>query len=184
MLFRSDLDDLCPDTPEGEKVNANGCHDIIYVAENGVTIKARETAIVGDTQELDGVEYTVVDETTLREMVANDEDVTKVVTTRVINMSSLFFNKALFDQDIGTWDTTNVTVMNSLFAEASSFNQDIGYWNTENVESMNNLFREATLFNKSLNNWNTKNVKDMNDMFYQAQSFNQEIGRASCRERV
>ena len=174
-----DLDDLCPDTPEGEKVNANGCHDIIYVAENGVTIKARETAIVGDTQELDGVEYTVVDETTLREMVANDEDVTKVVTTRFINMSSLFFNKALFDQDIGTWDTTNVTVMNSLFAEASSFNQDIGYWNTENVESMNNLFREATLFNKSLNNWNTKNVKDMNDMFYQAQSFNQDIGNWS-----
>jgi len=34
-----------------------------------------------DTGVINGVTYTVVDEAMLREMVANEEDVTKVVTT-------------------------------------------------------------------------------------------------------
>ena len=36
---------------------------------------------------INGVTYTVVDEAMLRAMVANEEDVTKVVTTKVTNMS-------------------------------------------------------------------------------------------------
>ena len=46
---------------------------------------------VGDTGVINGVTYTVVDETMLREMVANEEDVTKVVTTKVTDMNRMFF---------------------------------------------------------------------------------------------
>ena len=48
----------------------------VYLDENGVTIKAKDWAIVGDTGEINGITYTVVDEAMLRNMVTNSEDVT------------------------------------------------------------------------------------------------------------
>ena len=57
--------------------------DVVYLAENGITIKACEDANVGDTGVINGITYTVVDEAMLREMVANEEDVSIVVTTLV-----------------------------------------------------------------------------------------------------
>jgi len=63
----------------------------VYLADNGVTIKACDFANVGDTGVVNGVTYTVVDEAMLRQMVANGEDVTKVTTTKVTNMSDFFF---------------------------------------------------------------------------------------------
>ena len=63
----------------------------VYLAENGVTIKACDDANVGDTGVIDGVTYTVVDEAMLRAMVENEQDVTKVTTTKVTNMSDFFF---------------------------------------------------------------------------------------------
>ena len=57
--------------------------DVVYLADNGITIKACDDANVGDTGVINGVTYTVVDEAMLREMVDNEEDVTKVVTTKV-----------------------------------------------------------------------------------------------------
>jgi len=172
-----DLEDLCPDTPEGATVNANGCHDFIYVAENGVTIKAKETAIIGDTQELNGETYKVVDESLLRDMVTNDEDVSKVVTTRVENMKSLFSQKESFNQDISSWDTSNVTDMNWMFNGATLFNQDISLWQTSNVQNMEGMFRGAVLFNQDISNWNTSSVINLSEMFYNAEKFNQDISQ-------
>ena len=59
----------------------------VYLDTNGVTIKACDDANVGDTGVVNGVTYTVVDEAMLRAMVANEEDVTKVATTKVTDMS-------------------------------------------------------------------------------------------------
>ena len=68
---------------------------------------------------INGVTYTVVDEAMLREMVANEEDVTKVVTTKVTDMSELFYldfeHSTDFNQDISSWDVSNVTDMSSMF---------------------------------------------------------------------
>lgn len=170
-----DLEDLCPDTPEGATANANGCHDIIYVAENGVTIKARETAIVGDTQEIDGEIYTVIDETMLREMVAKDQDVTKVVTSLVTNLSGLFEDNTTFNQDISSWDTSAVTSMHALFSGAVAFNQDIGNWDTSSVKDMQRLFVGAVAFNQDIGSWDTSNVTDMSFMFKGNTTFDQDI---------
>ena len=170
-----DLEDLCPDTPEGASVNANGCHDFIYVAENGVTIKARETAIVGDTQELDGETYKVVDETMLREMVTNDEDVTKVVTTRVTDMHLLFKEKTAFNQDISSWDVSRVVTMHEMFSYAESFNQDISSWNTAAVTHFGRMFTGAKAFNQNISSWDISNATSLNYMFGSAESFNQPL---------
>ena len=58
----------------------------IYLDANGVTIKANVNAVIGESYELGDISYLVVDEATLKAMVAADEDVTKVVTTNVTNM--------------------------------------------------------------------------------------------------
>jgi uncharacterized repeat protein (TIGR02543 family) len=170
-----DLEDLCPDTPEGATVNANGCHDFIYIAENGVTIKAKETAIIGDMQELNGETYKVVDETMLREMVTNDEDVSKVVTTNVTNMNLLFNEKTTFNQDISSWDISNVTNMRSMFRAASSFNQDISLWDVSRVVTMHEMFGYAESFNQDISSWNIGAVTDFERMFSGAKAFNQDI---------
>jgi hypothetical protein len=81
----------------------------IYLDTNGITIKACDDANIGDTGVIDGVTYTVVDEDMLRDMVDNEEDVTKVVTTKVTNMNDMFSNDVTFNQDIHSWDVSNVT---------------------------------------------------------------------------
>ena len=169
--------DQCPETPEGENVDQFGCPEApIYVAENGVTIKARDWAEVGTTWTIDGTEYTVVDETTLRQMVNNNEDVTKVVTTFVTDMSLLFYNKTLFNQGIGSWDTSNVISMSETFAFAEIFNQDIGYWDTSSVVTTSGMFLRAYGFNQDIGSWSTSNVTNMSAMFSYARIFNKPIG--------
>ena len=167
--------DKCNDTPAGETVNANGCHNVIYVAENGITIKATEFALVGDTKVINGKTYKVVDEAILREMVANDEDVTGVVTTKVNNLRDLFRDKNSFNQSIGNWDTSNVTNMNDVFVNCWLFNQDISKWDTSNVTSMVGMFFNARRFNQPIGVWNVSKVNDMTLLFGGTESFNSNI---------
>ena len=171
-----DGDDLCPGTPEGSVVNENGCHQLLYLDENGVTIKAYPTTNVGDKGIINGVEYTVVDITTLKDLISNNEDVTKVVTSKITNFDILFYKKANFNQDISNWDTSNVTSMRSMFDEATAFNQDIGDWDTSNVTNMGSMFYGATAFDQDIGDWDTSSVTSMEEMFLVAKSFNQDIG--------
>ena len=151
--------------------------DIIYLAENGITIKACDDANIGDVGEINGISYTVVDEAILREMVANEEDITKVVTTYVDNMFKLFFidldTPTDFNQDISSWDVSNVTNMSYMFTVATIFNQDISFWDVSNVTSMSVMFA-GTNFNQPIGNWEVSNVIYMGSMFEGA-NFNQPI---------
>ena len=47
-------------------VDGNGSSNNVYLASNGVTIKASAGAVAGDTGVLNGVTYTVVDLSTLK----------------------------------------------------------------------------------------------------------------------
>ncbi len=113
--------------------------DSIYLAANGVTIICDASGRVGDTFEVKGVTYTIVDEMMLREMINSGEDVTKVCTTRVTDMSELFLYQQSFNQDISFWDVSNVTNMYRMF-EGSWFNQDINSWDVGNVTDMSAMF--------------------------------------------
>ena len=108
-------------------INCSGDNPV-YLADNGVTIKACDFASVGDTGVINGVTYTVVDEQMLR----NGFN-TNVVTTRVTDMSYLFNGNTSFNQDISNWDVSNVTTMGGMFQLASTFNQDISTWDVSNV---------------------------------------------------
>ena len=154
--------------------------EVVYLDENGLTLKACDDANIGDTGVIDGVTYTVVDEAMLRAMVANEEDVTKVVTTFVTDMSAMFFidydTASDFNQDISSWDVSNVTNMSYMFLVAETFNQAIGNWDTSNVTVMYGMFLGADAFNQPIGNWDVSNVTVMEVMFHDNASFNQPIG--------
>ena len=165
--------------------------DVVYLAENGITIKACEDANIGDVGTINGVEYTVVDIAMLAEMIANDEDLTVVCTTRVTDMGyvgsnngyGLFLgtyeNPSDFNQDIGNWDTSSVTDMKYMFYGTSAFNQDIGNWDVSSVTDMGFMFYNSA-FNQDIGNWDTSSVTDMKYMFgglsVGSSGFNQDIG--------
>jgi surface protein len=172
----------------------------IYLDDNGVTIKARDWAFVGDTGVVNGVGYTIVDTSTLRSMIDNGDDVTRVCTSRIISMSRYFYNDSYFNQPIGNWDVSNVTDMANMFHNTafnqpignwdvsnvtdmtkmfylnSAFNQPIGNWDVSNVTDMTNMFHNNSVFNQDIGNWDVSNVTDMTEMFYNSSAFNQPIG--------
>ena len=143
---------------------------LIYF-ENG-TCKC-PTAAIGDTENINGIIYTVVDNTTIRtEIAANNVN---LCTTQVTDMSRLFENNITFNSNIGFWDTSNVNNMSTLFGQAPLFNQDISNWDTSNVTNMGTMFYLATSFNQDIGSWNTSNVTNMFAMLRGATAFNQDL---------
>jgi surface protein len=158
---------------DGNNNNQSSCP--IYLDNNGITIKACDDANVGDTGVVNGVTYTVVDEAMLRAMIINEEDVTRLATTKVTDMYDMLAGKKTFNQPIGNWDVSNVTDMTSMFSGAISFNQPIGSWDVSNVTNMYAMFG-STNFNQPIGNWDVSSVTNMNGMFVFTSSFNQPIG--------
>ena len=160
-------------------------------------------ATVGDTDSINGVTYTAVNNSTISSaiytnmiftgtanlcttLVTNmfellrfdsfNSDVSFWDTSNVTTMKNIFFGNTAFNQDIGSWDTSNVTDMHGMFSNATAFNKDISNWDTSNVTSMGSMFKIATAFNQDIGNWNTSSVTDMGEMFREASAFNQDIG--------
>jgi len=163
-------------------VDGNGSTNAVYLASNGITIKASAGAVIGDTGVLDGVTYTVVNLSTLNSKISNGDDVTKVCTTPITDMVGVFANNTNFNQDISSWDVSNVTSMNGMFFGANSFNQPIGNWDVSNVTDMSGMFCICSdsdggaqgAFNQPIGDWDVSSVTDMDSMFYGA-PFNQDI---------
>ena len=61
--------------------------DIVYLDDNGITIKACDDANIGDVGTINGVQYIVVDREMLDQMLLNGEDVSKVCTSHITDMS-------------------------------------------------------------------------------------------------
>ena len=159
-------------------VDGNGSSNNVYLASNGVTIKASAGASVGSEGKLNGIGYVIVDITILNGMIAAQDDITTVVTSKITDMSNLFHNNTTFNQDISSWDVSKVTDMNQMFAGATAFNQDISSWDVSSVTDMNNMFvgyYADVIFNQSIGNWDVSKVTNMQQMFTGAKDFNQDI---------
>ena len=160
-----------------------------YLDENGVTIKARDWVTAGTTGELGGVTYTAVDIAQLELMFSKEDDVSKVVTTLITDMSDLLVNAPIevrafqpglveFNLDISSWDVSNVTNMSNMFgtkgySEALNrdnyyevyFNQDISKWDVSKVTNMSGMFNNAIDFNQNIGEWDVSQVTDMSLLF-------------------
>ena len=174
--------------------------DVVYLGDNGITIKACESANIGDVGIINGIEYTIVSELNLRQRIINNADISTVCTTRVTNMEKFFYQNDVFSQDISNWDVSNVISMSQMFEEStfnldisswdvrnltnmyamfkdnSAFNQPIGNWNVGNAEKMGRMFEGNSAFNQPINNWDVSNVDEMWYMFYNTSNFNQSLG--------
>ena len=157
-------------------IDGNGSSNNVYLASNGITIKASAGAVAGDTGTIDGFTFVIVDNNGLQFAINNGEELDNVCTTLVTgSLSSLFESATSFNQDISSWDVSNVYSMDRMFYEATSFNQDLSSWDVSNVNNMERMFFEASNFNQPIGNWDVSNVTRMNSMFYNAASFNQDL---------
>ncbi len=155
------------------------------------------TKFIGETDDLDGTDYILVDDALLRKLISQGDHTFKC-TTLVTNMKDLFLNKNVaesishwdvsqvttmqnmfaesnFNRPIGDWDVSSVTNMWSMFDGASSFNQDISGWEVGQVTNMDYMFSRASAFNQPIDKWDVSQVTKMFQMFNGASSFNQDI---------
>ena len=156
--------------------------DILIYFEDGIC-KCPE-ANVGQSKTIDGVTYTVVDNNTIVNELANENY--NLCTTAVTVMSEEIvegpvvvrnlFNSTEFNSDISFWDTSNVTNTYRMFYGAVNFNQDISNWDMSNVVDMARMFQEAESFNQDISNWNVSSLRDIYATFMGAQAFNQPLG--------
>ena len=173
----------CSTCDSGYKYNTTtnicevGCPNPIYRHTNGVTIKAAACAESGKEYMFEGQKYYVArDKYDIKaKIAANTYPANRIVTTRVTDMSWMFYQKSSFNQDIANWDTSKVTDMYGMFHEAQAFNQSLNNWDISKVTNMKGMFYGAEAFNQPLNNWNTSNVTNMKGMFAHAKAFNQPI---------
>ena len=132
--------------------NQSSCNgdNPVYLADNGVTIKACPNAQIGDTGNVNGFTYTIVSEQQLRDYVESSyPDLNRLVTTQVTNLSFMFLDISTFNQPIGNWDVSNVTNMEGMFqciGSNSIFNKPIGNWDVSNVTNMSYMFDDEELW--------------------------------------
>jgi surface protein len=189
--------DLDNNTRKGAPVDANGVMlNPIYLDKNGVTIKAYDWAIVGDKGLIKNKEIVIINRELLLEKIKTTGDLTTVCTSKITDLSNIFykntnpiykvdnwdvsnvknmaymFASSYFDNDISNWDVSKVTDLSFMFYD-SIFNQDISSWNVGNVTNLSNLFRKS-LFNKDISKWNVGRVINMEGIFAESR-FNGNI---------
>ena len=155
-------------------IDGNGSSNNVYLASNGITVKASAGAVAGDTGVLDGFIFTIVDDNSLQFAITEGLPLSTLVTSLITDMNLMFGDATAFNRDIGNWDVSNVTNMVGMFLDAAAFNQNLSSWDVSNVTNMDSMFFGASSFNQPIGNWDVSNVTDMSGMF-DGSSFNQDI---------
>ena len=174
-------------------MNEEGC-PYLFLAENGVTIKAAPFASAEETYEIDGIDYLLVkDGSSLNKLIYDclydyDNQNCKFVTSLVTDMSGLFVSTNDLmpvneDFVLNTWDVSNVTNMSGMFAMAvfrTDDDIDLSNWDVSNVTNMEGMFYVANHrnpfegFDGDISSWDVSNVTNMKGMFFGG-IFNQDI---------
>jgi len=153
----------------------------VYLHANGVTVVARDWAQLGDTGYINGIEYTVVDDSNFFTSIGG-----YICTTLVTNMDmyngGTYISAAI---DAKTWDTSNVIDMSTLFYNTNiqyMVSPDFSFWDTSSVTDMSQMFLYSTipysntggcfLQDMGINNWDTSSVTNMYAMFKDLNTLN------------
>lgn len=100
-------------------------------------------------------------------------DVTGLNTSRVTNMSSLFYGcRGLDTLDLRSFDTSNVTNMQNMFNYCNGLTSlDLSSFDTSNVTNMDGMFSSCSkLSSLDLSPFDTSKVTGMINMFYDCRS--------------
>ena len=158
-----------------------------YVADNGVTIKARDWVPVGKKADLKGivfgfnggnggtdlvsfnhsVYYTAVDLAWLKNILNTYSDLSILVTTKV-EISNEASATGLFSRTeikgIENWDVSNWTSMNGLFDSDRPIKSDLRYWDVSNIEDFR-LGMQLENISPNINNWDVSKATNMSGFF-------------------
>lgn len=74
-----------------------------------------------------------------------------LITSNIVDMSTMFSGASNFNQYIGSWDTQNVTNMSFMFYEATNFNQNLSLWCVPNIGSKPDNFDTGSAFENLTN---------------------------------
>ncbi|WP_261904594.1 BspA family leucine-rich repeat surface protein [Vibrio fortis] len=100
-------------------------------------------------------------------MIDNGDDVTKVCTGKITDMSYLFTEHENFNQDISGWDTSNVISMEGMFMQPmalpSTFNHDLSGWDTSSVQNFSYMFLTHVDYQHDLSGWDTSSANNWQD---------------------
>ena len=172
--------DICPNTPPNTSVSNDGC-PLIYLDENGITLKATDLAIdsIGKTVLFEGDSIIIIsDWNHLRSLNPPSYKGNSIVVTTFLDKTDVICLTpcAISDNFImSSWDMSNVKSMYFTFWNLNGFNQDISKWDVSNVEDMEGLFFHSYNLNVDLSSWNVSKVKSMKRMFRGAYYANPDV---------
>ena len=172
--------DICPNTSPTTSVSKNGC-PLIYLDENGITLKATEEAIdsIGKTVLLEGDSIIIIrDWNHLRSLNPPNYKDNKLIVTTFLDKTDVICQTPCAINDnfiMSSWDLSNVKSMYFTFWNLNGFDQDISEWDVSNVEDMEGLFFHSYNLNVDLSSWNVSKVKNMKRMFRGAYYANPDV---------
>ena len=138
------------------------------------TLRLNTDAIAGDTLLYEGVPYLIVDNTLIREYVSNGKDLSKIITSKVTDMSFLFYKQIRMKGSLSSWDTSNVTTMSKMFCWTENLNPNVTHWDTSNVKDFGDMFRGNKKFNRNINHWDVSQGVSFAGMFHDS-NYNQYL---------
>ena len=129
-------------------VKAIGFTDKVYLPEDSSDLFANSTS-----QNIGGLS-------------AEFLDASKIDTSRVKNMFSMFNSSSFAKLDLNTWNTSNVENMKSMFFNTVVTELKIDKWDTSKVKDMSLMFERSTSLKElNIQDWNTSEVENMTSMF-------------------
>jgi surface protein len=143
--------------------------DIIYMAKNQITLQASPSAEVGKEYIFEGKYYLIVDNILLREAIRSKRDLSTVITSKVTDMSYLFYQSPDREPKISTWDVSNVKTMSWMFGLAPIINPDLSHWDTGSVVDFSDMFNGAVKFQGDISNWDISSGELFNGMFFETE---------------
>lgn len=73
-----------------------------------------------------------------------DADLNFIDTSKITDMSNLFYGLNVGNIKIDKWDVSNVTDMSYMFFMCEDFNADLSNWNTSKIMAITDIFTMAT----------------------------------------
>ena len=111
------------------------------------------------------------------EQMFRDDSILKIMdikdfnTSKINNMTYMFWNTAFDELDLSNFNTSQVTDMTGMFDGTANLKKlDLRSFDTSNVKNMTFMFYDSKVSEVNLSSFNTSNVTDMMQMFLGAEN--------------
>lgn len=195
-LIQTALDNVVVPDPEPVVPEGNEYIEVIGHADGGLTYKATELALAGNSYELNGDWYYIVKDHPdlfekillwdLPEFAGNSSQEVEVAAlngTHLMTADRLVTSKITASLGWDVYPELSIPEEDWVDGEEPEprlrkfFDQSIGSWDVGNMTSLEAFLFGMEAFNQPIGNWDVSNVTNMESLFDTAASFNQDISR-------